>query len=131
MKRELNTLAPRALAIVGSQAGSGVLRIPVTTTGSRFVIPSNFSGKYVTMYTRSTSGTDIYVDFLCGIVGTTVTLDAQSTVDGGTGVVTVNAASGGTCTTSPRPFMMPAATLATHLAWDASGTGTLVIELAE
>ncbi len=126
--RAISTQMPRALAIAGSQAGSGVMRIPVTTTAGTFAIPSAFAGKYVTVYTEG----GIYVELLAGIAGTVVTLGTQSAVDGTTKAVTINAVSGARINDGQRvPYIMPNADIATHISWDASGTGSLTIELAE
>ncbi len=128
MKREVNVQMPRALTINGSQAGSGVMRIPVTTTAGVFAIPAAFADKFVTMYTEGS----ISVEILAGIASTVVTLGTQSAVDGTTKAVTINAVSGGKIADGQRvPYIIPPSQIATHIAYDASGTGSLVIELSE
>lgn len=127
MQRSDNILAPRATVIAGGRASAGVLRIPVTTTADTFVIPSAFSDKLVRIYAEGCN-----VDFLCGISTTAVVYGTQSAVDAGTKVVTVDATTGGRCTDGVvRDFRIPPDSVATHIAHDASATGSLVIELAE
>ncbi len=103
-----------------------VLKLAISATMARFVIPADFAGMPCEW---TTYGCD--ADVVAGLVTTTTTLDTASAVDG-SGVITPNAATGRKLKDGvSRYWVMPAIDdRTTHIIVDASASGYLEIAIS-
>lgn len=101
-----------------------IMRLPISTTVTRFVIPASFAGRRCKWKALGADG-----DIAFGDVTVTVTLDTASSVDG-SGNITLNAATGKKLKDGIEDhWVMPTADQAGYFSVDGSASGGLEVTI--